>query len=101
VGRGLSEIAAAGCAFLAISFLLRARRSRWRAIVAGVFAVLMFYARLNYLIFAVCLPVLLLPLRTPASVQAVLHSVRGVRVSAAAIYAAVFAAGVLLFIART
>ncbi len=43
LGRGLSEIAAAGWAFLAIFFLLRARRGRiaW-AVSAAVVAVLMF-----------------------------------------------------------
>jgi hypothetical protein len=85
-----------------MSFLLRARLGRPPAIVAaGVFAVLMWYTRLNSLILAACLPVLLLPLRTPASLAGALRGVRRVRMGAAAIYAGVLATGVLLFMART
>ena len=53
VGRGLSEIAAAGFAFSA-ALVDRARGLAGRrfAAVAGVLAVLMFYARLNQLMFA-------------------------------------------------
>ncbi|MCU1386373.1 MAG: hypothetical protein JWL71_5070, partial [Acidobacteria bacterium] len=50
VGRGLSEIAAAGFAFLAAFALLRARSGAAAAAVpAGLWAVLMFYTRLNHL----------------------------------------------------
>ncbi len=102
VGRGLSEIAAAGCAFLAMSFLLRARLGRApSAIAAGALALLMFYTRLNYLIFAACLPVLLLPLRTCASVPDVRRGLRVVRTGAASLYGAVFTTGILLFMTRT
>jgi hypothetical protein len=102
VGRGLSEVAAAGCSFLAVSYLLRARLGRMSAAAAaGVFAVLMVYTRLNLLIFAACLPVLLLPIRTRAALSDVLRGMRAIRVGAAAIYAGVFATGVLLFMART
>jgi hypothetical protein len=102
VGRGLSEIAAAGWAFLAASFLLRARLGfRSAAAAAGVFAVLMFYTRLNHLLFAGCLLALLWPARTPARLAAVRRSLAAVSIRAAAIYAACFAIGLALFAART
>ena len=102
VGRGLSEIAAAGFACAAMSFVLRARLGRPpAALAAGVCAVLMFYTRLNYLIFAVFLPVLLLPLRTPAVFRLALPRLMRIRIAAAALYSGVFAAGALLFVTRT
>jgi hypothetical protein len=102
VGRGLSEIAAAGWAFLAASFLLRARLGlRSAALVAGVFAVLMFYTRLNHLLLAGFLLALLWPARTPARPAAVRRALSAVSARAAAIYAACFATGLVLFAART
>jgi hypothetical protein len=86
VGRGLSEISAAGWAFAAALVLLRHRASTARVgIAAGLCAVLMFYTRLNHLIFAV----FLLPLLTPFAL------------APAVAYIATFAAGVGLFAART
>ena len=101
-GRGLSEIAAAGWAFLAIFFLLRGRRGHhgW-AFSAGLLAVLMFYTRLNHLMFAAFLPAMFLPLRTPAIAGAVRRSLAQVRRTPVVIFAVTFAAGVLLFMART
>lgn len=85
-GRGLSEIAAAGWAFIAALLLLRNRSASLPLIVtAGAFAVLMFYTRLNHLIFGV----FLLALMARMSSRAVLT------------YCATFAAGVALFALRT
>jgi len=102
LGRGLSEIAAAGWAFLAMFFLLRGRRGShaWVA-AAAVMAVLMFYSRLNHLLWAAVLPALLLPLRTPAVAASVVRAFAHVRRSSLAIYAAVFSGGVVLFMLRT
>ncbi len=102
IGRGLSEIAAAGWAFLALFFLLRGRRGRlaWVA-AAGVMAVLMFYTRLNHLIWVAFLPVMLLPLRTFAAPAAIRRSLAGLRWSSLAVYASVFSAGLVLFMMRT
>ncbi len=102
VGRGLSEIAAAGLAFAAAFFLLRARLGRVHtAACAGVLAVLTFYARVNHLLFAVSLVALLLPLSISTDARAIAAGVRRVHVTAAAVYMAVFVAGVALFAART
>ncbi len=102
VGRGLSEIAAAGFAFLAMSFLLRARLGRSRsALSAGAFAVLMFYTRLNHLLFAAFLPVLVLPVRLPCIAKSISRALGRVRVRVVALYVGVVAAGVALFATRT
>ena len=102
LGRGLSEIAAAGWAFLAADFLLRARLGRRRvALAGGVFAVLMFYTRLNHLLFAGCLLALLLPVRAPTRWREAIAAVRRVRPGAAVVYGATFGAGVALFALRT
>ena len=102
LGRGLSEIAAAGWAFLAADFILRSRLGRVRAAVAGgLFAVLMFYTRLNHLLFAGFLLALLLPLRAPAEWRPAMAAIRRIRVRAAAAYAAAFGLGVALFALRT
>ncbi len=86
VGRGLSEVAAAGWGFIAALLLLRTRPAHvGTAIVAGVFAVLMFYTRLNHLIFAVFLVALLSPFVLRPAIA----------------YLATFAAGVGLFATRT
>ncbi|MGE3492483.1 MAG: hypothetical protein AB7N29_20945 [Vicinamibacterales bacterium] len=101
-GRGLSEIAAAGWAFLAVFFLLRARRGSlaW-AVSAAVMAVLMFYTRLNHLLFAGFLLAACFSLRTPATVAAVRQSWSSLRRLPAAVFAGGFVAGVLFFMWRT
>jgi len=102
VGRGLSEIAAAGLAFAAAFLLMRARLGRIRtAAAAGALAILTFYARVNHLVFAVSLIALLLPLSVSADARAIAAGLRRVRLTAAAAYLAVFTAGVALFAART
>ncbi len=102
VGRGLSEITAAGFGFAAALLLLRAKHGAWTmAIAAGGCGVLMFYARQNQLLFAASLAALLLPLATTTDARSLLPALRRVRWAAAAWYAAVCAAGVALFAART
>jgi hypothetical protein len=102
LGRGLSEIAAAGWAFLAVFLLLRGRRgSHAWAFSAGLLAVLMFYTRLNHLLFAAFLPAMLLPLHTPAMTGAVRRSFARVRRTPVLIFAATFVTGVVLFMLRT
>jgi hypothetical protein len=102
MGRGLSEIAAAGWAFLSIFFLLRGRRGRllWAA-SAALMAVLMFYTRLNHLLFAAFLPIACLSLSTPATVAAVRQAVSRLRRGPALVLAGGFLAGVLFFAWRT
>jgi hypothetical protein len=67
IGRGLAEISAGGFAWTAVIILQsRARRTGW-VVLASVFAVLAFYARLNHILFALALVVFLLPPDLPAS----------------------------------
>lgn len=101
-GRGLSEIVAAGFSFLAAFFLLRARLGRWSSVLAGTaMAVLMFYTRLNHLIFAASLAALLLPLRVSTTPAAVIAALARARVRPGLAYGAMVAAGVGLFMMRT
>jgi len=86
VGRGLSEVAAAGWGFIAALLLVRNRDANIRlAVLAGIFAVLMFYTRLNHLLFAVFLLALLSRFDARPALA----------------YLGTFAAGVLLFATRT
>lgn len=102
IGRGLSEISAAGFAFASSLCLLEAVGSRRGvAVGAGVLAALMFYTRLNHLIFGAFLAALLLPLAVPASWRQALRAVRAIHLRSAAACLATFAAGVALFALRT
>lgn len=102
LGRGLSEIAAAGWAFLAMFYMLRARLGRIRAsLSAGLLAVLLFYTRLNHLLFAAFLPALLMPLRTSSTFAKVARALGRVRRRALVLYSAVFMFGVIAFMGRT
>jgi len=102
LGRGLSEIAAAGFAFLAASFVLRARLGRIAsAVAAGTFAVAMFYTRLNHLTFAIGLPALAWRVRTASSWSAVARGFQHARLQSVAAYTAIFGGGLALFAART
>ncbi|MGH9144101.1 MAG: hypothetical protein ACRD2I_23435, partial [Vicinamibacterales bacterium] len=102
VGRGLSEIVAAGLAFAAAFFVMRARLGRLSAAAAGgAFAVLTFYARQNHLLFAVSLAALLLPLSASMRPGALRRGLSMVRWASATVYGSVLAAGVALFAART
>jgi hypothetical protein len=67
IGRGLSEISGVGFMSFAALYLMRAKLGRIRAaLVAGLFAVLMVYTRLNHLLLAGFMIAFLLPLRTEA-----------------------------------
>ena len=102
VGRGLSEISAAGFGFFAAFFLLRARLGRLNALtIAGVCAVLMFYTRLNHLILAAFLLAWLLPLHAPAAAARLIVAIRRVHLRFAVMYGGLFATGVGLFMLRT
>ncbi len=62
VGRGLSEISAAMCVYLAAFALCRSRDRSWpSAALAGAWAALGFFTRLNHLVLLVTMVVLLLP----------------------------------------
>jgi hypothetical protein len=101
VGRGLSEIAAAGFAFFATLAVVRGPRRPAIAVAAGVLGVLTFYARLNQLLFAVSLAALWLPLDVPASWRRVSNAIDRRAVRLQVIYLATFAGGVGLFALRT
>ena len=102
IGRGLSEIAAAGWAFLAMFFLLRGRRgsAAW-VLAAALMAVLMFLTRLNHLLWAATLPVLLLALRPSASFADLRLAIPGIRWRRVALYAGAVSAALVLFMTRT
>ena len=102
LGRGLSEIAAAGWAFLAMFFLLRGRRgsTAW-PLAAGVLAVLMFYTRLNHLLFAAFFPIFLLSCRTPMVMARLRAALLRIRWRPAIVFVATFVAGVTMFAWRT
>jgi hypothetical protein len=62
VGRGLSEISSALFVYLAAFALCRSRERMWpNVIVAGLFAALAFFTRLNQLVLLLTLVLLLLP----------------------------------------
>src|SRR3954468_7969633 len=62
IGRGLSEISAGLFVYLAAFALQRARIRLWpHALIAGLFAALAFFTRLNLLVLLVTLALLLLP----------------------------------------
>lgn len=101
VGRGLSEIAAAGFAFFATLAIVRAGRRPEVAAAAGILAVLMFYARLNQLVFAVFLAALWLPLDVPSSWRRLSRAIGAINLRPVVIYLGMFAVGVGLFALRT
>jgi hypothetical protein len=102
LGRGLSEITAAGFGFLAMWFMLRARLGARRWIfAASAMAVLMFLSRLNHLLWVAFLPAMLLPLSTSMEAPSLRRAVDRVRGSSIAIYVSVFATAVVLFMTRT
>jgi hypothetical protein len=101
VGRGLSEVSAAGFAFAASLCLLGAEAD-WRiAAAAGLLAVLMFYTRLNQLVFGAVLVVLLLPAGLASAWRQARTSPWRIATRPAAAYLGTFAAGIALFALRT
>jgi hypothetical protein len=103
IGRGLSEVSAAGWAYLAGFYILKARLGKWSsAFLAGIFATLMFYTRLNHLPFAVAMIALSLPLAVPAQSWLAVRSVlRRVSPRLPIVYLACFVFGIALFASRT
>jgi len=105
VGRGLSEVAAAGWAFIAALLLLSRRVARPAyPMLAGVFATLMFYTRLNHLLFAAFLLALAIPVSVPARWITALSAIgerASVGVRGVVLYVGTCAVGVALFAART
>jgi hypothetical protein len=62
IGRGLSEISAVLCVYLAAFALLRSREDAWpHVLVAGLFAALAFFTRLNQLVLLGSIVLLLVP----------------------------------------
>lgn len=102
IGRGLSEISAAAFAWLAAASLIRARDGgvKW-AVVAAVMAALMFYARLNHLLWAPCLIALLLPRDTGSDLASVRGALSRVPWRLAATYLGGFAVALVAFMTRT
>ena len=101
VGRGLSEIAAAGFAFSAALTILHAGK-RWPLVAtAGILAVLTFYARLNHLLFAASLAILWVPLDVPAAWPRMVRALRTLDFRPATLYLATLGVGVGLFALRT
>lgn len=102
IGRGLSEISAAAFGWLAAASLIRARERGvpW-AVVAAVMAALMFYARLNHLLWAPCLMAFLLPRDTGSDLASVRAALAKVPWRSAAAYLGVFSIALLAFMART
>jgi hypothetical protein len=103
IGRGLAEISAMGFATLAMIWALRAGRAgAGAAAVAGAFAVLAFYTRLNHMLFAVGLAAFLIPLRVKSSaLRRPLAIVDRVHWSGVATYAVVLMVGLLILAGRT
>jgi hypothetical protein len=102
LGRGLSEIAAAGWAFLAMWFLLRARLNAQRWVVAAtLMTILMFLTRLNHMLWVAFLPAMLLPLSVTMQWRDLRSAWHRLRESSPVVYAAGFVAAVLLFMTRT
>ena len=101
-GRGLSEISAAGFAFLAMWFLMRARLgSRAWMIAATAMTMLMFLSRLNHMLWVAFLPALLLPLSVPSNWRAITSALLRVRRLPLILYFSGFAATLLMFMTRT
>jgi hypothetical protein len=102
IGRGLSEITAAGFGFLAVACVLYAREHgpRWMALGA-LCAALMFYARINQLLWAPLLVLMVLPPTAGADAASLRAAFGRVRWQPVALYLGVFAAAVLAFMART
>ena len=102
IGRGLAEISAAGFAWTAALLLIRARRRAiGNVIVAAVFGVLAFYARLNQMLFAGAVVVFLLPASVPArALRDPLRVLRSMSVRRAVAYVALLVIGVALFTLR-
>ena len=102
IGRGLSEISAAGFAFAAMACLLRARDGQLRfAIAAAMCGALAFYGRQNHLLWVPCLVFLLLPDDVGSDLRSFRSGWSRLPWKPAAVYLAGFALAVIAFMART
>jgi hypothetical protein len=102
VGRGLSEMSAMMWLSLAACALLRARTGRAAyAVLAGACAILAVYTRLNYLVIAVGLMLLLAPTARADAWTPLRQLTRSVSLRAGAIYLGMLAFGMAMFAART
>ena len=99
IGRGLSEISAAGFAFAALACMFEPRSLRWVAL-AGVMASLMFYARLNHLLWAPCLVFMLLPW-AGSDFRSARGAIGALPWKAAGVYLGVFGTAIVAFMTRT
>jgi len=103
IGRGLSEISAAGLAYLAACCMLRGRLGRLSsAVMAGAFGILTFYTRLNHFPFAIAMTALAFPLTMRSGRGASVTSRRGRAFARLlGVYLGCLSLGLLLFAWRT
>jgi len=104
VGRGLGDISAAACVYLAAFALLRARDQNRvaPAITAGLFATLAVFTRLNHLPLVIAMVVLALPATSgAASLLHVPDVLRRLPARIGIVYLTCIVVGVALFAART
>ena len=102
IGRGLSEISAAGFAFAAMACLIRARSGelRWvtAAAVMGAFA---FFARQNHLLWVPCLVLLLLPDEIGSDLRGLRAAIGRLPWTPVVAYLSGFGIALLAFMTRT
>jgi hypothetical protein len=102
IGRGLSEITAAGFGFLAVVCVMHARQHGARWMAAGALcAGLMFYARLNQLLWAPLLVAMVLPLAVGSDIAGLRAALGQVKYRLVALYLAGFGLALVAFMART
>lgn len=102
IGRGLSEISAAGLAFAAMACLIRARGEGLRWVIgAAVVGALAFFARQNHLLWVPCLVFLLMPEEIGADFRSFRDGIRRMPWKQAGTYFAGFGLALVAFMART
>jgi len=102
IGRGLSEISAAGLAFAAIACLIRARGGDWRWAMGGaVMGAAAFFARQNHLLWMPCLVFVLMPDDVGADVRSLRAGIARIPWKQAGVYLGGFALLIVAFMART
>ena len=103
IGRGLSEISAALCVYLAAFALQRSRHESWPSgAIAGLWAALAFFTRMNHLMLMIMLIVMLLPDDMEAgSLRRVTAVWQRLPKRQAAVYLACVALAVIAIAART
>lgn len=102
IGRGLSEISAAGFAFAAMACLIRARANGLRWVIgAAVLGAGAFFARQNHLLWLPCLVFVLMPEDISADFRSLRDGIRRMPWWHAGAYVAGFAIAIIAFMART